>query len=180
MSIQTELTRLTNAKAAIKTAIEGKGVTVPEATLLDGMASLIESLEAGGGCKVTSGTIVPATDAGISITHDLGEAPNVFFWFTTDFTNHNAYNTTNTAYYSQVVSNSNGDTFCGGYFNGVSFVMPTNNPQSSVHMYMVYFNNVDHYSRKVYNLSSTTIRSDTSALACGMTGETVRWIAAII
>lgn len=49
MSIQTELTRITNAKAAIKTAIEGKGVTVPAATLLDGMASLIESIEAGGG-----------------------------------------------------------------------------------------------------------------------------------
>ena len=49
MSIQTELTRLTNAKAAIKTAIEGKGVTVPEGTLLDGMAALIESIEAGGG-----------------------------------------------------------------------------------------------------------------------------------
>lgn len=49
MSIQTELTRITNAKAAIKTAIEGKGVTVPEGTLLNGMASLIESIEAGGG-----------------------------------------------------------------------------------------------------------------------------------
>ena len=49
MSIQTELTRITNAKAAIKTAIEGKGVTVPAGTLLDGMASLIESIEAGGG-----------------------------------------------------------------------------------------------------------------------------------
>ena len=48
MSIQTELTRLTNAKAAIKTAIEGKGVTVPDTTLLDGMAALIESIEAGG------------------------------------------------------------------------------------------------------------------------------------
>lgn len=48
MSIQTELTRITNAKAAIKTAIEGKGVTVPADTLLDGMASLIESIEAGG------------------------------------------------------------------------------------------------------------------------------------
>ena len=41
MSIQTELTRIINAKAAIKTAIEGKGVTVPDGTLLDGMASLI-------------------------------------------------------------------------------------------------------------------------------------------
>ena len=49
MSIQTELTRLTNAKAAIKAAIAGKGVTVPDATLLDGMAALIESIEAGGG-----------------------------------------------------------------------------------------------------------------------------------
>ena len=49
MSIQTELPRITNAKAAIKTAIEGKGVTVPSGTLLDGMASLIESIEAGGG-----------------------------------------------------------------------------------------------------------------------------------
>ena len=49
MSIQTELTRLTNAKAAIKAAIEGKGVTVPNGTLLDGMAPLIEAIEAGGG-----------------------------------------------------------------------------------------------------------------------------------
>ena len=48
MSVQTELSRIINAKAAIKAAIEGKGVTVPEATLLDGMAALIESIEAGG------------------------------------------------------------------------------------------------------------------------------------
>ena len=54
MSIQTELTRLTNAKAAIQTAIEGKGVTVPDGTLLDGMAALIESIEAGGGCGETT------------------------------------------------------------------------------------------------------------------------------
>ena len=49
MSIQTELTRIKNAKAAIKTAVEGKGVTVPDGTLLDGMAALIEGIEAGGG-----------------------------------------------------------------------------------------------------------------------------------
>ena len=48
MSIQTDLTRIKNAKATIQTAIEGKGVTVPSGTLLDGMASLIESIEAGG------------------------------------------------------------------------------------------------------------------------------------
>ena len=75
MSIQTELTRLTNAKAAIKTAIEGKGVTVPEATLLDGMASLIESIEAGGGEKTLfgayfeTGSIIPASD--ITTKYDI-------------------------------------------------------------------------------------------------------------
>ena len=69
MSIQTDLTRIKNAKAAIKAAIEGKGVTVPDATLLDGMASLIESIEAGsGGAQfgdyniVQTGTITPSSD----------------------------------------------------------------------------------------------------------------------
>ena len=68
MSIQTELTRITNAKAAIKAAIEGKGVTVPDGTLLDGMAALIESIESGGGEETLFGTyfetgsIIPASD----------------------------------------------------------------------------------------------------------------------
>ena len=68
MSVQSEITRLENAKAAIKAAIEGKGVTVPEDTLLDGMASLIESIEAGGGEETLFGTyfetgsIIPASD----------------------------------------------------------------------------------------------------------------------
>ena len=78
MSIQTELTRLTNAKAAIQTAIEGKGVTVPSGTLLDGMASLIESIEAGGGAgielptgyKVSTGTYTPNTE-GTNVEHDI-------------------------------------------------------------------------------------------------------------
>ena len=63
MSIQTELTRITNAKSAIKTAIEGKGVTVPSGTLLNGMAALIESIEAGGGENVLYGEISVSTDA---------------------------------------------------------------------------------------------------------------------
>lgn len=68
MSIQTDLTRIKNAKAAIETAIEGKGVTVPDGTLLDGMASLIEAIEVGGSSDytpfelVTIGTITPTED----------------------------------------------------------------------------------------------------------------------
>ena len=61
MSIQTELTRITNAKAAIKAAIEGKGVTVPDGTLLDGMAALIDGIEAGGGSSWTDSYSVFAT-----------------------------------------------------------------------------------------------------------------------
>lgn len=57
MSIQTELSRIINAKAAIKAAIEGKGVTVPDGTLLDGMAALIDSIEGGGGMRKITATI---------------------------------------------------------------------------------------------------------------------------
>ena len=90
MSIQTELTRITNAKAAIKTAIEGKGVTVPDGTLLDGMASLIESIEAGGGgggvlptpfTNITTGTFILASLSYCDkypITHGLGIIPTLF------------------------------------------------------------------------------------------------------
>lgn len=84
MSIQTELTRIKNAKAAIKAAIEGKGVTVPDGTLLDGMAALIESIEAGGGSggKIARGTFIPATTTSLSlaykIEHNCGFVPDVF------------------------------------------------------------------------------------------------------
>ena len=81
MSIQTELTRITNAKAAIKAAIEGKGVTVPDATLLDGMAALIESIEAGGGgvTGITYGIYIPSvTGKSHTIEHGLGVVPKLF------------------------------------------------------------------------------------------------------
>jgi len=44
MSVQSEITRLADAKSAIATAIAGKGVTVPNGTKLDGMAALIGSI----------------------------------------------------------------------------------------------------------------------------------------
>lgn len=68
MSIASDVTRIKSAKAAIKAAIEGKGVTVPDATLLDGMAALIESIEAGGvptdhmGWPFATGVFTPAED----------------------------------------------------------------------------------------------------------------------
>ena len=48
MSIASEIERLQNAKSALKTAIEGKGVSVPAATKLDGYSALVDSIEQGG------------------------------------------------------------------------------------------------------------------------------------
>lgn len=69
--------------ASIVAAIEGKGVTVPDGTLLDGMASLIESIEAGGGSGIvyTSGTLVFSSSTrcdGYELTHGLGQIPQIF------------------------------------------------------------------------------------------------------
>ena len=77
MSVQTQIDRLASAKAAIKAAIEGKGVTVPDATLLDGMASLIESIEAGGGGanNVSYGTYTAAGGGSYKVEHALGATP---------------------------------------------------------------------------------------------------------
>lgn len=78
MRIQTDLTRIKNAKAAIKAAIDGKGVTVPDGTMLDGMAALIESIEAGGGSgNVASGTFTPADgESDVTVEHGLDVAPS--------------------------------------------------------------------------------------------------------
>ena len=76
MSMRTDLTRIKNAKAAIKAYIEGNGLTVPDATLLDGMASMLENIEAGGGNACVFGSITPASNGPITITHNLGDGYN--------------------------------------------------------------------------------------------------------
>ena len=49
MSIATEITRLNNAKASIKSAIEAKGVTVPQDAKIDSYSVYIEQIPQGGG-----------------------------------------------------------------------------------------------------------------------------------
>ena len=101
MSIVSEVNRLKDAKTAIKTAIEGKGVTVPDATMLEGMASLIESIEAGGvnyNSTIVSGSFtlsertevpgqaVPTSDA-FKIEHNSGFVPRAVFLYTEKIAN---------------------------------------------------------------------------------------------
>lgn len=84
MSVSTEITRLANAKVAIKTAIEGKGVTVPDNALLGAYAALIEGIEAGG-VTIEFGTHTPTTttslDLPYKIDHNLGYVPDIFFLY---------------------------------------------------------------------------------------------------
>ena len=100
MSIQTELTRIANAKSAIKTAIEGKGVTVPDGTRLDGMAALIESIEAGGGstepyAKIITGTHTPAkNEKGITFLPDDNLVLRYFILQVGTYSNDNIGSTT--------------------------------------------------------------------------------------
>ena len=94
MSVQTEITRIESAKTAIATAIEGKGVTVPDGTLLDGMAALIESIEAGGGSGgynfdgnprwISSGEFTPANTITVNNLDPILFTPSVMSGNNTD------------------------------------------------------------------------------------------------
>ena len=100
MSIQTELTRITNAKSAIKTAIEGKGVTVSDSAKLDAFAALIDSIEAGGGgMKVEVFSLTPAEEIP-KVKYEIGETTitNPHFCVCFDGTQPASNNTDTTKY----------------------------------------------------------------------------------
>lgn len=74
MSISTEITRLQNAKASIKTSIESKGVTVPSATKLDGYSTLIDSIQTG---ITPTGTISITSNGTVDVTNYASADVNV-------------------------------------------------------------------------------------------------------
>lgn len=51
MSIQSEVSRLQTAKSNLASAIESKGVAVPNSTKLDGYAALVNKIQTGGGSQ---------------------------------------------------------------------------------------------------------------------------------
>lgn len=92
MSIADEISRLQGAKASLKTAIEGKGVTVPSATKLDGYAALVEGISTGwAGLRAEVGSFIPDTTIGwvdaqnYAIPHTLGAVPGFIFVWTHDY-----------------------------------------------------------------------------------------------
>jgi hypothetical protein len=62
MSVQSEIDRLNTAKKSIKTAIESKGVSVPDTTTIDGYAAMISSISPGvESFKGRTGAVMPAS-----------------------------------------------------------------------------------------------------------------------
>ena len=77
--------------ASTVAAVEGKGVTVPSGTLLDGMAALIDAIEAGGGAaKYSYGSFTPSETTALTkayaIEHNSGFVPDVFIVAKSDST----------------------------------------------------------------------------------------------
>ena len=195
MSIQTELTRITNAKAAIKAAIEGKGVTVPTWTLLDGMAALIESIEAGGG---GSGNIATGSFTNISqenysteITHGLGRIPKIVIILWDDIT---LYSVNGTNLYI------GGFAYQDGEFNDSVKMLSVNPVYQNTYMISLFcckLNDVTYYNGfdirgsspgkycSIYNVNEDTFSVDTrlntmgasTNIHCFATGGTYKWLA---
>lgn len=85
MSIQSEITRLESAKSAIAAAIAGKGVTVPDGTLLDGMAALIDAIQAGGGGNIVAGSFTPTSNMKtFKVNHNFNTKDICFVVFMSD------------------------------------------------------------------------------------------------
>lgn len=61
MAISTEITRLQQAKADIKTAIQAKGVSVPSSAKLDAYDTYIEQIQQGSAPALQSKTATPST-----------------------------------------------------------------------------------------------------------------------
>lgn len=193
MSIQTELTRITNAKADIKAAIEGKGVTVPDGTLLDGMAALIESIEAGGGAKIATGsfTNISPENYSIEITHGLGTIPKTVIILWDDIT---LYSVNNTNLYI------GGFAYQDGEFNNSVKMLSVNPVYQNTYMLSLFcckLNDVQYYNGfdirgsspgkycSIYNVNEDTFSVDTRLNTMDAstnrhyfaTGGTYKWLA---
>ena len=193
MSIQTELTRITNAKAAIKAAVEGKGVTVPNGTLLDGMASLIESIEAGGGAKIATGSFTNIRQENYSteITHGLGTIPKIVIILWDDITLDSVEST-----YLYI----GGFAYQDGEFNNSVKMLSLNPVYQNTYMLSLFcckLNDVNYYNGfdirgsspskycSIYNVNEDTFSVDTRLNTIGAstnihyfaTGGTYKWLA---
>lgn len=97
MSVATEITRIENAKSDLKTAIENKGVSVPNDALLDTYATYVSQISGGSsGLVYETGTYTPSADTDrptITFTNAHTEAPVYVGIFDTTDTSEQTTNT---------------------------------------------------------------------------------------
>lgn len=175
MSVQSEITRIINAKAAIKAAIEGKGVAVPDGTLLDGMAALIDSIEAGGGgfenIQTVTGSFTPESlietptqsvpsDDAFTVEHNAGFVPRAAIAYT------GTYGTSKLTIYVAIVKRLDVNTY---------YTIST----YSVHQYYSnkrYINeSIIKASKNTWNDSVFTIAHEYNMIQLS-SGTTVNWV----
>lgn len=87
MSIATDVSRIKGNIAAALAAIADKGVTVPDGSTSDALASLIEAIESGGFPNGTF-TLTEATN-NVTIEHNLGTIPSFAMYIIKNATNSN-------------------------------------------------------------------------------------------
>lgn len=87
MSIQSEITRITNKRDASFTAVEAKGVTVPSGSTIDDLPDLIAQIQQGGSAVVVTeepdengGTIKNIT--AVDISSDTVDAAHLLYGYT--------------------------------------------------------------------------------------------------
>ena len=134
MSVQTQIDRLTGAKTNLSTWLTNNGVTVPDGTLLDGLVSLLDSVES---FKVYEGTVTAPGSAGKSFTftieHGLGHVP-VFFALVPSMTSYgdgyylaNVWASGCNGFDSGVVSSdADGDAILQSFIVDLTGAMPVN------------------------------------------------------
>lgn len=71
MSIANELTRIQGAKADLRTAIQGKGVTVPASAKIDAYPDYVEAIQQGSAPSLQSKSVTPSTSQQ-SVQADVG------------------------------------------------------------------------------------------------------------
>lgn len=129
MSIASELNRLLQAKADLKTAIEAKGVSVPAATTLDGYAALVGQIQTGpvlpydAEIEWIESTGTQFINTGISYgTNDV-----VNIYLVGSFTTLNSTNQLMGVYGGAYFGVSNSNKFCAGSVSNAVMNANTNN-----------------------------------------------------
>lgn len=75
MSIQSEITRITNAIASAYSEADAKGATMPTIENVANLAQTIASISGGGGNVITGTTVLTSTSTRLVIPHNLGAKP---------------------------------------------------------------------------------------------------------